>query len=160
MFYKKNQQKINGLWYPKSITWGKPITSNQVADQLALLSTVTRGDAYAIIKNLGVVLAGYMAQGRTVKIDGVGTFYYTAAANKQGVQTAKEVSAKQINGVRVRFIPEVERDVNNKVTTRSMIDNNICWEEWGKASTNTGNSGSGNPGGGSGEGGLEEDPLG
>ncbi len=160
MFYKKNQQKINGLWYPKSITWGKPITSNQVADQLALLSTVTRGDAYAIIKNLGVVLAGYMAQGRTVKIDGVGTFYYTAATNKQGVQTAKEVSAKQINGVRVRFIPEVERDVNNKVTTRSMIDNNICWEEWGKTSTNTGNSGSDNPGGGSGEGGLEEDPLG
>ena len=54
-----------------------------------------------------------MAQGRTVKIDGVGTFYYTAAANKKGVQTAKEVSASQIVGVRVRFIPEVERDVNS-----------------------------------------------
>lgn len=64
MFYKKNQQKINGLWYPKSITWGKAITTNQVADQLALLSTVTRGDAYAIVKNLGKVLSLYMAQGR------------------------------------------------------------------------------------------------
>lgn len=32
MFYKKNQQKINGLWYPKSITWGKAITTDQVAD--------------------------------------------------------------------------------------------------------------------------------
>lgn len=93
MFYKKNQQKINGLWYPKSITWGKAITTDQVADQLAYLSTTTRGDAYAIVKNLGKVLSLYMAQGRTVKIDGVGTFYYTAAANKKGVQTAKEVSA-------------------------------------------------------------------
>lgn len=85
MFYKKNQQKINGLWYPKSITWGKAITTDQVADQLAYLSTTTRGDAYAIVKNLGKVLSLYMAQGRTVKIDGVGTFYYTAAANKKGV---------------------------------------------------------------------------
>ena len=74
MFYKKNQQKINGLWYPKSITWGKAITTDQVADQLAYLSTTTRGDAYAIVKNLGKVLSLYMAQGRTVKIDGVGTF--------------------------------------------------------------------------------------
>lgn len=115
MFYKKNQQKINGLWYPKSITWGKAITTDQVADQLAYLSTTTRGDAYAIVKNLGKVLSLYMAQGRTVKIDGVGTFYYTAAANKKGVQTAKEVSASQIVGVRVRFIPEVERDVNSRL---------------------------------------------
>ncbi|EGF50749.1 putative DNA-binding protein [Bacteroides clarus YIT 12056] len=155
MFYKKTQQKINGLWYPQSITWGKAVTSNQVADQLALLSTVTRGDAYAIIKNLGSVLSLYMAQGRTVKIDGVGTFYYTAAANKNGVKTSKEVSASQIAGVRVRFIPEVERDINNKVVTRSMVDSNICWEEWGKTSA-SGNGGNGDDTGG----GEEENPLG
>ena len=41
MFYKKNQQKINGLWYPKSITWGKAITTDQVADQLAYFSTLS-----------------------------------------------------------------------------------------------------------------------
>lgn len=131
-----------------------------MADQLALLSTVTRGDAYAIIKNLGNVLSLFMAQGRTVKVDGIGTFYYTAAANKQGVKTAQEVSAKQINGVRVRFIPEVERDVNNKVTTRSMISNNICWEEWGKtaASGNGGSPDGGNFGGNDGD--ENENPLG
>ncbi|MDE6215353.1 HU family DNA-binding protein [Bacteroides sp.] len=158
MFYKKIQQKINGLWYPKSITWGKPITSDQVADKLALLSTVTRGDAYAIIKNLGVVLSDYMAQGRTVKIEGVGTFYYTAAANKRGVQTPEEVNAKQINGVRVRFIPEVGRDVNSRVVTRSMVDSNICWEEWDKASAPTdGNTGSGDNGGAENP---DENPLG
>ncbi|WP_297642709.1 HU family DNA-binding protein [uncultured Bacteroides sp.] len=158
MFYKKIQQKINGLWYPKSITWGKPITSDQVADKLALLSTVTRGDAYAIIKNLGVVLSDYMAQGRTVKIEGVGTFYYTAAANKRGVQTPEEVNAKQINGVRVRFIPEVGRDVNSRVVTRSMVDSNICWEEWDKASASTdGNTGSGDNGGAENP---DENPLG
>ena len=155
MFYKKTQQKINGLWYPQSITWGKAVTSNQVADQLALLSTVTRGDAYAIIKNLGSVLSLYMAQGRTVKIDGVGTFYYTASSTKKGVQTAEEVSASLINGVRVRFLPEVERNSGSQVITRSMVNTKVVWEEWGKTSA-PGNGGNGDGAGG----GEEENPLG
>lgn len=119
---------------------------------------MTRGDTYAVVKNLGAVLGSYMSQGRTVKIDGIGTFYYTASACKKGVQTADEVSASQINGVRVRFIPEVGRNSGRQVTTRSMVDTNIFWEEWGKSSTNSGNSG--NQGGGSGDSGLDENPLG
>lgn len=159
-FFKRVQQKINSLWYPQSVTVGKPVTTDQVADQLAILSTVTRGDTYAVMKNLGAVLGNYMAQGRTVKIDGVGTFYYTASANKKGVQTATEVSASQINGVRVRFIPEVGRNSGRQVTTRSMVDTNIFWEEWGKTSTDAGNSGSGNQGGSGSGGGVDENPLG
>lgn len=159
-FFKKQQQKINGLWYPQSITVGKPVTTDQVADKLALISTVTRGDAYAIVKNMGVVLADYMAGGRTVKIDGIGTFYYTAAARKTGVKTAAEVKATQITGVRVRFIPEVHRDTNAQVITRSLVDNNIFWEEWGGTSTK-GEGGNGNDNGGSGNGGDQnENPLG
>ena len=72
-----------------------------------------------------------MAQGRTVKLEGVGTFYFTANATKQGVDSADEVSAKQITGVRVRFIPETGRSVNNQVVTRSLVPGNIFWEEWG-----------------------------
>lgn len=159
-FFKRIQKKVNNLWYPQSITIGKPVTTRQVADQLSILSTLTRGDTYAVMENLGIVLSNYMGQGRTVKIDGVGTFYYTASSTKMGVQTADEVSASQINGVRVRFIPEVERNSGRQVTTRSMVDTNIFWEEYGKKNTNGSGSGSGNPGGGSGEGGLDENPLG
>lgn len=159
-FFKKQQQKINNLWYPQSITVGKPVTTDQLAAKLAFVSTVTPGDAYAIVKNLGSVLGEYMASGRTVKVEGVGTFYYTAATNKNGVASPEEVNAKQIKGVRVRFIPEVRRDVNSQVTTRSMIDSNIFWEEWGKTASNSQGGGSGNQGGsGSGEG-EEENPLG
>lgn len=155
-FFKRVQKKVNNLWYPQSVTWGKPVSTREVADKLADLSTVTRGDMYAIMENLGGVLSDFMAQGRTVKIDGVGTFYYTAAANKQGVATAEEVTPKQINGVRVRFIPEVERDVNNKVLTRSMVDARIVWEEWGGTASESGTAG----GGGTVQPGDEEDPLG
>lgn len=70
------------MWYPQSVTVGKPVTTDEIADELAIRSTVTRGDTYAVMKNLGAVLGNYMAQGRSVKIEGVGTFYYTAATNK------------------------------------------------------------------------------
>ena len=159
-FFKRIQRKVNNLWYAQSVTIGKPVTTRQVADQLSILSTLTRGDTYAVMENLGIVLSNYMGQGRTVKIDGVGTFYYTASSTKMGVPTSDEVSASQINGVRVRFIPEVGRNSGRQVTTRSMVDTNIFWEEYGKKNTNSGSGNSGNPGGGSGEGGLEEDPLG
>lgn len=149
------------MWYPQSITWGKAVSTREVADELAAISTVTRGDTYAVMENLGRVLSNYMGQGRTVKINGVGTFYYTSNATKKGVETEKEVSAMQINGVRVRFIPEVERNVGRQITTRSMVNTRVVWEEWGKVSTSTGGSGSGvggNPDGGDGD--LDGNPLG
>lgn len=158
-FFKRIQKAINNLWYPQSVTVGKPVTTREVADQLSIISTVTRGDTYAVIENLGIVLSNYMGQGRTVKIDGVGTFYYTASSTKKGIATAKEVTASQINGVRVRFIPEVERNSGRQVTTRSMVNTNVFWEEWGKSTTNSGSGDSGNQGG-SGDGGIEDDPLG
>ena len=70
-----------------------------------------------------------MADGRTVKLDGVCTFYYTAVASGNGVDSPDKVTAKQITGVRVRFIPETSRSSNNQVTTRSLVDSNIFWEE-------------------------------
>ena len=175
-FFKRVQKKVNDLWYPQSVTWGKAVTTREVADELSVLSTVTRGDTYAVMENLGRVLSNFMGQGRTVKIDGVGTFYYTATSTKRGVSTAAEVSASLINGVRVRFLPEVERNSlvgsemcirdrrnsGRQVTTRSMVNTKIVWEEWGKASTSTGGNiggdDSGNPGGNDGDQG--ENPLG
>lgn len=70
-FYKKFQSKLNNLWYPKVITSGDPISTDKIADKLALLSTVTCGDTYVVVKNLGGVMADYMVQGRTVKIEGM-----------------------------------------------------------------------------------------
>ena len=160
-FFKRVQKKVNDLWYPQSVTWGKAVTTREVADELSVLSTVTRGDTYAVMENLGRVLSNFMGQGRTVKINGVGTFYYTATSTKRGVSTAAEVSASLINGVRVRFLPEVERNSGRQVITRSMV-NTIVWEEWGKTSTSTGTTPGdytgGTPGGNDGDQG--ENPLG
>lgn len=112
-FFKRIQQKINGLWYPKSVTVGKPVNT------------------FAVLKCLGGVLGDFMAQGRTVKLDGLGTFYLTAVATKQGVDSREKVKASHIIGTRVRFIPETTRTSGRKVATRSLISDDIFWEEWG-----------------------------
>lgn len=130
-FYKKTKQKINGKWYPTSITVGKPVTTDEVAKRLAVESTVSPADTYAVLKSLGGVLADYMANGRTVKLDGLGTFYYTAASSGNGVDTPEEVTAAQITDVRVRFIPEKRTNSHHQVTSRSLVSDNIFWEEWG-----------------------------
>ena len=74
-------------------------------------------------------MAAFMAEGRTVKLEGVGTFYYTINADK-GIAKPEEVTAKQIKNVRVRFIPETSRTQSNKVATRSLVSDSIHWEEW------------------------------
>ena len=74
-------------------------------------------------------MASFMPEGRTVKLDGIGTFYYTINADK-GIAKPEEVTAKQIKNVRVRFIPESSRTQNNKVATRSLVPETIYWEEW------------------------------
>lgn len=137
-FFKKTKQKINGKWYPKSVTVGKPVTTDEVAQRLAKESTVSPADTFAVLKALGGVLGDFMANGRTVKLDGVGTFYYTANASGNGVDSEDKVTATQITGVRVRFIPEVQANSAHQITTRTLVSSNIFWEEWGGKTTTTG----------------------
>lgn len=141
-FFKKTFKKISGLWYPQAVTVGKPVTTDEVSDRLADISTVSRGDTYAVVKNLGGVLADFMAQGRTVKIDGIGTFYYTINSEK-GVDKPEKVTAAMVKDVRVRFIPEASRTSGGQVATRSLVSHKVFWEEWqGKADGEAAASGS------------------
>ena len=131
-FYKKTKMKVNGKWYPKSVLVGSAITTEQVAKRLAAESTVSPADVRAVLTAFGGVMGDYMAQGRSVKLDGIGSFYFTASTNQNGVATEKEVTAKLINGVRVRFIPETRFRGSGKgrVSMRSLSDVDIDWEEW------------------------------
>ncbi len=133
-FWKRIKMKINGLWYPKSVLVGTPVTTKQVAERLARESTVSLADVYAVLLSLGSVLGDYMSQGRSVTLDGIGSFYFTATANKNGVAKEEDVSAKQINGVRVRFIPETSYKQNGSTpagrrATRNLTDVSTKWKE-------------------------------
>jgi predicted histone-like DNA-binding protein len=130
-FFKKIRQKINGKWYPRAVIIGHPVTTDHIADRLSAISTVSRADTFAVLKDLGGVLADYMAEGRSVRLEGLGTFRYTAITNGKGVDTPDKVSASQITGVRVRFAPEVGKNSAGKIVTRSLVSNEIFWVELG-----------------------------
>lgn len=139
----------------EGVTIGKPVQAKEVANHLADLSALSLGDYYSMLGNPGKVLGEFMNSERIVKLYGVGTFYYTPDTQGQGVDTAEEVSAKQIVCTRVRFIPETTRNSNNQVVTRSMVSTNLFWEEWGGSTSSSG----GNEGGGTDED-QTENPLG
>lgn len=128
-FFKKVLKKMSGKWHPQAVTVGKPVTTKEVADRLAQISTVSRADVYAVLMDLAGVLADYMGQGRSVKIDGLGTFYYTCTSNGNGAETADKVNASQITGVRVCFIPEATKKSGSRSMNRTLISDNIFWME-------------------------------
>ncbi len=125
-FYRK--QKLRGKWYPRSFTMGKYDTKD-VAERLSRMSTVTKGDTYAVLMGLGEVLGDMLSEGCTVRIEGLGTFYLTGDASGQGVDSPEEVSAKQFRGVRVRLIPEYQRGFNRKVEKRTLVPRRVEWTE-------------------------------
>ena len=110
---------------------GSAITTEQVAKRVVAESTVSPADVGAVLTALGGVMGDYMAQGRSVKLDGIGSFYFTATTNKNGIATEKEVTATLINGVRVRFIPETRFcGGSGRHAVRGLSDVEIEWEEW------------------------------
>ena len=111
---------------------GKSGNNRTSAKRLAAESTVSPADVRAVLTALGGVMGDYMSQGRSVKLEGVGSFYFTAVTNKNGVATEEEVTANQISGVRVRFIPETRYRGAGKgrVSTRGLSDIDIEWNEW------------------------------
>lgn len=130
-FYTK--KKLNGKWYLRAVTKGRPATTDEVAARLSLMSTVTPGDTYAVLANLGFVLSEMMSEGRSVRLKGVGTFYLTCQSANNGVDTPEEAGPELITAVKVRFIPEYSRNQNNQVTERTLISPNLKWTDADKA---------------------------
>lgn len=129
-FYKKQFHKQTQVYYPQAVTVGKPVTTHQVAKRLAEISTVSEADAYAVLIGLRGVLGGFMAQGKSVEIEGLGNFRY--GLDTVGVQDEALFDfQKQLKAVRVRFTPEKEGGTTRGTTaTRALVGNDLEWLEW------------------------------
>ena len=117
--FKAIYKALSGKWHPQAVTVGPPVEMDELCKQISMMTTVSAPDAKAAIEALGMVMGSFMNSGRTVHVDGLGTFYYTCVSNRQGVDTEKEVNANQITGTRVRFVPESTRKGRN--VTRALI---------------------------------------
>lgn len=146
--------KKSGKWYPFAIVKGKPVSTDTVAEILAKRSTVSRADCFAVLKDMGEVVGELMAQGKSVRLEGLGTFRLTIDAEKGGADTADKVDATMIAGVRVRFVPETSRRSDGSISTRAGVSDNIEWVKLDGTAAAGGETSGGDDASG------EEDPLG
>lgn len=146
--FKAIYKKLSKKWHPQAVTVGRPVEMKELCEQISLISTVSAPDARAAIEAMGMVMVSFMNSGRSVHVDGLGTFYYTCQSNGKGADTEKEVTANLITGTRVRFVPETTR--KGKVVSRPLVSNNLVWTNIKSVSAldGTGTSTPGTPGGG------------
>ena len=129
-FFRKRKLK-DGKWHAMAVSLPKPATTDDVADILALRSTVSRADTYAVLTELGEVLGQIMAEGRSVKLKGVGTFYLTCHTKGNGTDTPEELTPEMITAMKVRFIPEYNRGQRKQIVKRTMIPDKVEWVDLG-----------------------------
>lgn len=103
-YYKKQFNEKNQVWYPHAVVVGEPIETKKIADRLARISTVSYADVMTVLADLPGVLADYMAQGKSVRLEGLGTFRYVL--DTDGVANEKDFNfQQQVRAIRVRFTP-------------------------------------------------------
>ena len=126
-FYKKQHNEKYGVWYPTAITVGQPVATKKVAQRLSAMCTVTYADVMAVLGELPGVMAELMSQGRSVRLDGLGTFRYTLAT--KGVTNEDEFDfQKQVRAVRVQFVPQREgAQTKGSTSTRGLVPSDIEW---------------------------------
>lgn len=173
-FFKHIYKKISQKWYPGTKLVGRQVGIELLSRRISAECTVAAADVKAVLESLSGVMGEYMAMGRSVRLDGIGSFYYQLTARKQGVDTSEEVSARQITGTRIRFVPERRYDqavTRGTKAHRTLMTTPVEWMDLekmmaeddeaagtspgtgtgtGTGGTNTGGSGSGTGGTGGG----------
>lgn len=74
-----------------------------IANELAGISSISKGDVLSIIANLIDLVPKELASGRTVKLGKLGTFWLNIKS--EGFEKEEDVSAEAIKKVNVRFKP-------------------------------------------------------
>ena len=104
-FYKKIYSQKMGVYYPLAVTMGSPVSTKIIAERLAQISTVSLADVAAVLAELPGVMADYMAQGKSVRLEDLGIFRYKLSTILIITHRASlSIFATIIMDCRVRFL--------------------------------------------------------
>ena len=103
-FFREKFSKLTGKWTVSSVSVSQ-YNSKRLAKDIEKESTVSYTDIMAVLTSLPTVMQRYLAEGHTVKLEGIGTFYLTVQCTKTGVERKEDCSAEQITNVKVQFRP-------------------------------------------------------
>ena len=132
-FWKKAYNARPGVYYPQAIVQGDPVETKDLAEELAFVSTVSKSDVNAVLGDIARVMNTFMANGKSVHIDGLGYFRYVL--DTKGVENLEDFDfEKQVKAVRVQFTPEREKN-SSGAYTRALVDTKKL--EWIELNPNT-----------------------
>jgi len=80
---------------------GYPVIEKDIAQNLAQNSSLTQGDVLSTFSQLPGEIAAQLKNGRTVNIEGVGTFYLSIKSD--GVEKPEDCTPSTIKSVRICF---------------------------------------------------------
>ena len=127
-FYKKRYSKSYKVYYPFAVVVGKPVETKDIVKDLATISTVSRADINAVLGDLAQVLHGYMKNGKSVHLEGLGYFRYTLSAT--GVASVDDFDFdEQLKSVKVQFSPERTKSASGGYTSELVDYSSIEWIE-------------------------------
>ena len=127
-FYSKKFVKLTGKWAPvvKSVSC---YDAKRLAKDIEKESTVSQTDVMAVLNAIPNVMTRYLAEGHSVKLDGIGSFHLTFECKKTGVDTPEEVSMDQVTNIKVQFRPAMKGGVGSQKGKRinTLIADDIEW---------------------------------
>lgn len=157
VIYKPRQSSIANkegkkMYHPSVVLTGS-VDTDRIAEEIAELSSLSKGDTKNVIENLITVTRRHLQASESVSLDGFGSFRYTMKNTKGGVDNAADVSATQ-SQLMVRFRPAATKNLDGSVATRSLVTGARC-VRIDQVETDDNNDDDGQTGGGDG-GGSEE----
>ena len=176
-FIKKIKRKWQGQekWTVTTVTQGSPVSTKELCEYIADSTTASASDVMAVLMSLPKVMELYLKNGRSVKLEGIGTYRYKVTAGM--VDNKDDAGESLIRDIRVQFTPErtVTAVGKQRIVRRALIPDNLSWEIYDKPSKprpaasgsgsttpvtpdpGTGGGGSGDNGGGGDDGGGDAD---
>ena len=135
-FIKKIKRKWQGRekWSVTTVTQGAPVSTKELCQYIADSSTASASDVYATLLALPKIMELNMKNGRSVKLEGIGTFRYKVSAAM--VDKEAEAGESLIRDVRVQFTPErtVAAVGKQRIVRRALIPDSLTWEIYDKPS--------------------------
>ena len=101
---------------------GQGISAKELADELADDSSLTSGDVLSSLEQLPKKIVWHLKMGRTVTIQGLGTF--SLALGSDGADSPEECKPSTINSVRICFRPDPKM---KKLLTKDIDFERVDW---------------------------------
>jgi predicted histone-like DNA-binding protein len=111
---------VKPLWYPRIVKFGDNVTSDELSEEIAEISSLSPGDVKSLVKDMFGVIKKHLLDGKSVFLDGFGSFTVTCNAKGTGVETKEEVNPNQITQLNVRFTPTATHN-SFEGTTRAIF---------------------------------------